>query len=178
MVETPAETAREAVVEAEGDFVAFFREYRNRAFHFALQLTGSREDAMDLTQEAFLRLHRHWGRRDPNRPPGPWLYAILRHAIVDWRRRLRRDEVLEASGEGAAVESRPDVLAERQERAALVWEAIRRLPPEQREAVILRDWHGLSYKEIAQVQGVSTGVVGSRLFDAREKLRKHLKGRL
>jgi RNA polymerase sigma-70 factor (ECF subfamily) len=70
------------------------------------------------------------------------------------------------------------LLAERHERAAMVWEAIRRLPPEQREAIILRDWHGLSYKEIAQVQGVSTGVVGSRLFDAREKLRKHLKGRL
>lgn len=51
------------------EFTALVKQYRVRAFHFALQMVGNSEDAMDVTQEAFLRLHRHWNRRDPARGP-------------------------------------------------------------------------------------------------------------
>lgn len=149
-------------------------QYKVRAFHFLLQMVGNREDAMDLTQEAFLRVHQHWYRRDGSRPFGPWFYLILRNLAVDHfrKRKARKEDPLEVVPE--AEELGPEILAEQSERKAVVWGAIRRLSPAQREVVILRDLHGLSYAEIAQTTGESVTTVNSRLHHAREVLRKKL----
>jgi len=166
---------RAAVSMDSGDLVALFNEYKLRAFHFALQMVGNREDAMDLTQEAFLRLHRHWDRRDTSRPLAPWLYAVLRNLAIDLlRRRSSHKECDAAEATEESAGPGPEVLAAQNELTARVWRAIRRLPQEQREALLLRDWHGLSYAEIAQALGVHVTTVNSRLHDAREKLRSQL----
>lgn len=159
-----------------GDLAAMFRQYRLPAFRFALQMLGNREDAMDVTQEAFIRLHRHWHRRDPERPFAPWLYAILRNLAIDLLRQRGRHRTEDAQAAALHPSSAPgpEVLAERDERRRAVWAAIASLPPMLREAVILRDLHGLSYAEMAEALGVPASTVASRLHDARTALRKKL----
>jgi RNA polymerase sigma-70 factor, ECF subfamily len=83
------------------------------------------------------------------------------------------EELLLESGEPD-----PESAAARNELTARVWEAIRRLPIDQREALLLRDWHGLSYAEIAEAVGASAGTVSSRIHDARTTLRKRIGRRL
>lgn len=163
-------------VSAESDeFTALVKQYRLRAFHFALQMVGNREDALDLTQEAFLRLHRHWHRRDPARPFAPWFYSILRNLAIDLLRKrtsLKEDDLEAAPERGAGLG--PEALAEQNELKALVWRAIGHLPPALREVVVLKDLHGFTYAEIAHTLGIPVTTVTSRLHDARERLRRKL----
>lgn len=166
----------EVAVNAKVDeFTSMVREYKLRGYRFALQMVGNSEDALDLTQEAFLRLHRHWHRRDPSRPMGPWFYSILRNLAIDLlrKRASRKEDALEAAPEAHSGPG-PEILAEKSELKARVWKAISQLPPAQREVVILRDLHGLSYAEIAETLSVPTSTVTSRLHDARERLRRKL----
>lgn len=158
-----------------GELTETFREYRLRIFHFALQKVGNREDALDITQDTFLRLHRHWHRREEGKPLAPWIYAIARNLSIDVLRKRgsRREDDLETAprqhrGPG------PEALAQQNETKARVWNAINQLPEALRETLILRDIHGLSYAEIAQALDVPTTTVTSRLHDARQKLRKKL----
>jgi RNA polymerase sigma-70 factor (ECF subfamily) len=165
--------------EAEGgtaSFAGFFEETRKKAYCFALHLVGEREEAMDITQEAYLRLHTRWERRDRTREPKAWLYSVIRNLAIDHlRRRARRPEaemdqtLLRSPGAG------PERAAQQNELAAWLWEAIRRLPPEQQEILLLRDWHGLDYGQIAEVLGLSMGTVSSRLHHAREKVREQMR---
>jgi RNA polymerase sigma-70 factor (ECF subfamily) len=159
----------------DDEFSQFVKEFRLRGFHFALQIVGNREDAMDVTQEAFLKVHRNWRRRDPSRPFGPWFYQILRNAAIDFlRKRASRREDDPEIVPDVSHRPGPGVLAERNELKEKVWLAIGQLSAEQREIVVLRDLHGFSYKEIAEITGLSSTTVNSRLHDARENLRRKL----
>jgi len=166
-----------SVAEREDEFLELFQQYRLKAFHYALQTVGNHEDAMDVTQEAFLRLHRHWHRRDSSRPLAPWLYSVVRNLAVDV---LRKRMVRKESGlDGMAPKSHslptPEAAAEGSEINARLWREIRNLPDVQREALLLRDWHGLSYKEIAEATGTNVTTINSRLHDARTRLRERLR---
>ena len=161
-------------VEAD-ELTALVREHRAKAFHYILQMVGNREDAMDLTQEAFLKIHRHWERRDPDRSLVPWFYAILRNAAIDHlrRRKSRKEYELDDMIEPAENDGLPPTeLANLRLR---LWKEIGALPDEQREVVILRDVHGLSYAEIGETVGIAATTVSSRLHHARGKLRSQLK---
>ncbi len=164
--------------EAESEFVRFFRDYRSKAFHYALQTVGNVDDALDVTQEAFLRLHRHWRRRDPSRPFGPWLYSIVRNLAIDLlRKRATRRECNQEDAPPllAPAAASPEAAAGRKELAERLWREIGRLPEPQREALLLRDWHGLSYAEIAEITGSTVAAVNSRIHDARVRLRDRLR---
>lgn len=160
----------------ESEFDSYFKEYRLRIFHFALQLVGNREDAMDVTQEAFLKAHRNWSRRDPSRPFGPWIYAIVRNQAIDF---LRKKATYRENGDELPItadsSAGPDALAEKGQLQQQVWQAINQLTPHLRETLVLRDLHGFAYKEIAQITGVSPAAVNSRIHDAREILRHKLR---
>jgi RNA polymerase sigma-70 factor (ECF subfamily) len=153
------------------ELVDFFQKYKRPAFHFALQMVGNHDDALDLTQEAFLRLHREWHKQDPARSPVPWLYTVLRNLAIDLLRKRAVHAECDLDCDAPSARPAPDVEAMRSELSARLWEAIARLPLAQREALILKDWHGLSYGEIAQVVGASVVAVTSRLHSARTTLR-------
>jgi RNA polymerase sigma-70 factor (ECF subfamily) len=157
------------------------RRCRGPAYILALQLMGNREDALDVAQEALLRLFVHLDRITPGRPVKPWLLTIVRNLVRDeWRRqRTRRAESIEGSPDGLLGElvdssPNPEADAQRLELKRRVWRAMAELSSDHREIVLLRDFHGLSYGEIACALEIKAGTVMSRLHAARQKLRARL----
>lgn len=163
----------------EGDREAFaplVLRYRQRATGFALAWTGSTEDALDLSQEAFARAFRAIRRFDLARPFYPWLHRILRNLCLNHlSRAFRLREVpLVAAWDRSDGAEGADSLLEREEACRQVWEGIRRLGPRDREILILREFQGLTYAEIAVVLEIPRGTVMSRLHQARLRLRQEL----
>ena len=163
-----------------GDTEAFgllVERHMRRAYGHALGIVGSREDALDLSQEAFARAYRARRTLDPDRPFYGWLYQILRRLCFNHLRDTRtRARLLERgaanwlveAGRTATVDPSAEVLrAEARQRVA---DAIARLPAHEREVVVLKEFEGLKYREIAELLGVPPGTVMSRLYAARKRL--------
>ena len=168
-----------------GDRSAFeplVRRHMRRASAFALAWTGDREEALDLSQEAFVRAYRAIGAFDPSRPFFPWFHRILRNVCLT--RVARRSKVREVPFEDEDAVSGalppgssgldPQVALERAELRRLVWEALDRLQAGEREILILREFQELTYAEIAAMLEIPTGTVMSRLHTARRRLREQL----
>ena len=159
------------------------RRMRGPAFVLALQLVGNRDDALDIAQDALLRLFQHLGRVAPDRPVRPWLFAIVRNRARDlWRSRAARpNESLDARPDVAehiaAPAGDPEQQAALRQRARRIWSAIATLSHAHREMLVLRDFHDLSYAEIAQVLAIPIGTVMSRLHAARAALRAALEAK-
>jgi RNA polymerase sigma-70 factor (ECF subfamily) len=151
----------------------------------AINLLGDREEALDLSQEVFLRVFRTIHRFRGQSSLKTWIYRIAinqarnRHRF--WKRRRRSDQVsldqhVEAHGELASdLESTPDRLLAQKELATRLRRALDHLPFEQRTVVILREIDGLSYDEIAYSLGLAVGTVKSRLTRGRQALREELR---
>ena len=155
-----------------------------RAYFAALSLVGSREDALDLSQEAFARAFRARRSIDPERPFYAWLYQILRRLCFNFLRdRRTRRRSLEAAGTWLAEDAAnrgvedPAAALERQEARRAVAAAIEELPARDREVLALKEFEGLSYKEIAALAGIPLGTVMSRLYSARQRLAQVLEAR-
>ena len=168
--------ARSGVAEAREELA---RRYREPAYLLGLQLTGNREDALDVAQDALLRFFATLDRFQEERPVRPYLLRIVRNRAMDlWRRRrIRRAESLD-SGElpRQIADDRPgpEVMTRRAELRRRVWQAVSELAPAKREILVLRDYHDLAYAEIAKVLGIPIGTVMSRLHAARKALRELL----
>jgi len=183
---------REAVLVAQciaGDDSACSRlvaEHQRMVYQLAFHLLADHNEAMDLSQEVFLQVFRTLPRFRGQSSLRTWIYRIVvnqaRNRQRWWRRRHRSsqvslDEHLQQFGD---VESKGDVLPDRllasKETSALIWQALDRLPFDQRTALILREVDGLRYDEIAFSLGVAVGTVKSRLTRARQALRAELLG--
>lgn len=110
-----------------------------------------------MAQEALLRFFASLPRVDPNRPPRPWLFAIVRNRVRDLKRHRRRwrTEAIERANEGYTVEAvggegDPEVERARGELRRAVWRALGTLADGEREILVLRDYHDLRYAEIAE----------------------------
>jgi RNA polymerase sigma-70 factor (ECF subfamily) len=151
------------------------------AYNLSRWLTGSEADAEDVTQEACLRALRFFAtHHGPN--TRAWLLAIVRNTCRTWLEKNWSSEVRGSLPEyilaAASLELNPESLAIRRADRELVRQAIEELPLEYREAVVLRDLEGLSYKEIAEIIEVPLGTVMSRLSRARERLEQELAPRV
>jgi RNA polymerase sigma-70 factor (ECF subfamily) len=160
--------------------------HQRMVFTRALNLLGDRDEAMDLSQEVFLRVFRTIAGFRAQSALRTWIYRIVinqaRNRQRWWRRRHRSDQVsldqhLQQFGD---MESTTDVLPDRllasKEAADRIWQAMDRLPFDQRTALILREIDGLRYEEIAFTLGIAVGTVKSRLTRARQALRAELLG--
>ncbi len=155
------------------------------AFLFALHLTGQRDDAQELSQDAMVRFFGSLARFDADRPLRPWLLRIVRNLARDRARRMRvrKVEPLEPADDGLVIDPidpcpSPEQCVARAEVQRQLWEKVLALPRKYREVVALRDYLDLSYDEIATVLRIPRGTVMSRLHRARGRLRKELGGRL
>jgi RNA polymerase sigma-70 factor (ECF subfamily) len=147
--------------------------HRKAAYNLARWLTRNDHDAEDVAQEAFMRAFRFFESFHGGDSKA-WLLAIVRNACHSWLHQNRRLSLEEDMAEVEAVEPSPEaVVIGNVDRDALR-RAIEELPPEFREAIVLRELEGLSYKEISAVTGVPVGTVMSRLARGRGRLARAL----
>jgi RNA polymerase sigma-70 factor (ECF subfamily) len=168
-----AEIPRHVILRARSGDPAAFRglvdALAGLAFNIAWRMTRHRADAEDMSQEVFLRLHRHFATYDPRLPFLPWFRKLTSNACLNWCRthRARRPSRLDET-EPATTDAAPD------EPSAELQEAIRSLPDEQRLALSLFYFESLSVAEVAESMEVPTGTVKTWLFRAREALKSRL----
>jgi RNA polymerase sigma-70 factor (ECF subfamily) len=178
-----------------GAFDLLVIRYKDRIFNLCYQKLGDHEEALDASQEAFLKAYRAIAGFEGKSSFFTWLFRIaLNCAFTRRRRRRRAQEAVPLSvdaraasegteGPGPAVDppdqrGEPVVITLAAERAALVADAIASLGEDYQRIVLLRDVEGLSYEEIAQILDVPLGSVKSRLHRARLALREKLKSYL
>ena len=165
----------------EHDKQARFEEtimpHLDAAFNLARWLTRNEHDAQDVVQDAFLRAFKFFeGFHGGN--SRSWLLSIVRNTTYTWLQKNRRPELAtvfdEEKHDAEDTASNPEVLllknADRQE----IMKAVEELPVEFREAMILRELEGMSYREIADMTDVPVGTVMSRLARARKRLQQSL----
>jgi len=153
-------------------------------FHFLCRMLANEEDAADVAQETFVRVYRSRASFRATEKFSTWLYTIAANLARNhfrWRSRHPTVSIESESGSGAAslagVASRelpPDRQAQAAERAGQVREAVRSLPPEMREAIVLCEWEDRTVAEAAAILGTSPKSVESRLYRARRLLRNRL----
>jgi RNA polymerase sigma-70 factor (ECF subfamily) len=162
-------------------------EHQRFVYQLALHLLGDHNEALDLSQEVFLRVFRTIHRFRGQSALRTWIYRIAvnqaRNRMRWWRRRRRSQQVslddhVRAHGElpTESATASPDRVFHQREVASRIQQALDGLPFDQRTAIVLREIDGLSYDEIAFSLGVAVGTVKSRLARARESLRGALRG--
>jgi RNA polymerase sigma-70 factor (ECF subfamily) len=161
--------------------------HQRMVYNLALHLLGDRDEALDLSQEVFLRVFRTLANFRGQSALRTWIYRIVVNQVRNrqrwWRRRHRGEQVsldahVEKFGdlESKNDASTPDRMFVRKETAQRIWSALDHLPFDQRTALILREIDGLRYDEIAFSLGIAVGTVKSRLTRARQALRDELLG--
>ena len=157
-----------------------YRRHREAAYGIAYRLVGSREDALEVVQESFIHVMRGIQTFRGQSSFRTWLYRIVTHAALDYRRwrALRVADSLDSdtSTEPAALatdRSPQDAAADR-DLGAAIDKALSNISEKNRAALILYAIEGMSYKEVAEVLGISIGTVMSRIFNARQRLRELL----
>ena len=193
MGELPEETLVERA--RSGDTVAFGHladRWWHPLYRFGYRLAGNREDAEDICQESLVRAFRSVHELEDHRKFSSWLHRIALRVYQDRRRRERArpttslDDVSEDSDGGGlldrlAVDGRgalpgPARDLEIWETRRLLQEALDELPDEQREAIVMREFQGLTTAEIAAIVGVPTATVRTRIFYGLRKLHGRLSG--
>jgi RNA polymerase sigma-70 factor (ECF subfamily) len=165
-----------------GELVA---QHQRMVYQLAFHLLGNREEALDLSQEVFLRVFRTVGSFRGQSSLRTWLFRIVvnqaRNRQRWWRRRRQSDQVsldqhVVDHGEPRQPgdDASPDRVLARKQTARRLWDALDRLPFDQRTAIVLREFDGLSYDEIAFSLDIAVGTVKSRLTRARHALRADL----
>lgn len=175
---------------AEGDEAAcadLVAEHQRMVFQLAYYLLGNRDEALDLSQDVFLRIFRTLPHFRGQSQLRTWIYRIVvnqaRNRQRWWRRRhvasqVSLDEFIAGHGDPVGPgETAPDRQLARKELATQLWAALNDLPFDQRTVVVLREIDGLSYEEIAFSLDVTLGTVKSRLTRARQALRAGLQER-
>lgn len=171
----------------DGACTELVEAHQRMVYQLALHLLGNHDDALDLSQEVFLRVFKTLRAFRGQSALRTWIYRIVinqaRNRQRWWRRRRRADQVsldehAWSHGELTAESevSSPDRMYDQKETAERLWRAVNQLPFEQKSAIVLREIHGLSYEEIAFSVGVVVGTVKSRLARARDTLREELRG--
>ena len=173
----PAETESELITAAQqGDRRAFgelVRQHRAGVINVVYRMCGDAHVAEDAAQEAFIRAWQHLPNYRPRSPFRNWVYRIATNVAVDVLRREKETVDIDtlpliASNGG------PEAAVEGQEQSERVQQAVLALPQASRAALVLREYEGLSYREIAETLDIPIGTVMSRLNYARNRLRESL----
>jgi RNA polymerase sigma-70 factor (ECF subfamily) len=180
----------DALVDAarKGDPAAFrqlFDNYHRRAYAIALGVVKRPDDAHDVVQDAFIKVHKHIANFQGTSSFYTWLYRIVMNLAIDQIRKRRKstewdDKVRpdDAAGDGTLLphmsESNPRKTVIRRELAGKLEKALQTLPEYHRAVILLREVEGMSYEEMAEVLEVPKGTIMSRLFHARRKMQEQL----
>lgn len=145
---------------------AIVKRYMHSAYYVALGFVHNQQDALDVSQDAFIKAFRKIKMFDTTKPFFPWFYRLLRNLCIDQLKRKHRMREIPLEDVHVLAEEK-----ENRELKETLWKGIEKLSFEQREIVILRYFRQFSYAEIAELIGKPIGTVMSSLFYAKKKLR-------
>ena len=179
-------TDEELVARSTGgdpeSFNLLIKRWERPIYAVAYRTIGREDDARDVVQEAFLRAFRGLGGFKGQAKFSSWLYRITLNLCRDWMRRQRRAPVVltpdgvdlvELAGESEGVET-ADAAVARKDLSRAVARAMTVLPEEQRAAIVLKEYHDLTFQEIADLLGCPLSTVKTRLYQGLTVLRKEL----
>ena len=175
-----------------GDAQAFrelYDRYHRRAFAVALGVVKNKQDALDVVQDAFIKVHKHIANFQGTASFYTWLYRIVMNLSIDHVRRGKKGRILDyddkvgrddenVAGDGAILptilDANPRKTVLRRELADAIQEALATLSEDHRAVILLREVEGLSYEEMARILDVPKGTIMSRLFHARRNMQQAL----
>lgn len=170
----------------EGAFSCFVKETEGTVYRYLLAILKNREDALDISQETYLKLWRTLSSYRGDCSPTAWLLRIARSCAIDHLRKEGKHEIIPLTFEGKDgeehtieppdpnSEARPDEAFAKKEMRAAVRQAILSLDDDRRDVLVLREFEGLSYEEIAHRLSLEVGTVKSRLNRARQAVKDFL----
>jgi RNA polymerase sigma-70 factor, ECF subfamily len=150
----------------EEAFAELVRRHQVRVYRVALRMLGSDADAQDAAQESFVAAWRALPRFRGESAVATWLYRIVTNRCLNRLASRRTDSPMDAHEEPSGARD-PALLAEQRAHLDAISHAVALLPDDQRAALVLRDYEGLSYEEVADVLRISVGAVKSRIHRAR-----------
>jgi RNA polymerase sigma-70 factor (ECF subfamily) len=174
-----------------GDNAAFAElidRYQRKVYSIALGMVKNQEDAMDITQDSFVKVHKYLGNFQGTSSFYTWLYRIVFNLCIDHIRRSGKRPNTEFDERVGNNQDKDDIshfmsnrndlnpskVIGRKELAERINGAISELPPYHQAVIVMREIEGLSYTEMAKIMQVSKGTIMSRLHHARQKLRRML----
>jgi RNA polymerase sigma-70 factor (ECF subfamily) len=172
----------------DGDVLAYrslVERYQERVYHMVYGMVRNQEDARDITQDAFVKAYKNLDRFRLESSFYTWIYRIAMNLAIDHLRKRKRhgetsfDEQVATRDERGGIDEahhqdNPARSLQRKQLYRRIMDALQQLPEDQRQAMLLREIDGLSYKEIAEIMEIPEGTVMSRLYYARKKLQKLL----
>jgi RNA polymerase sigma-70 factor (ECF subfamily) len=166
-----------------GAFRLLVERHQRRVFAIALGLVRDEQDAREIAQEAFLRVHKGLSQFHGGSSFFTWLYRIVTNLSIDLMRKPSRREAelhfaLEADDAESSIlppaDTDPYDAVRRTQLSERIQHALEQLPPYHRGVILMREVEGMSYEEMAEAMRVSKGTIMSRLFHARKKLQRAL----
>lgn len=156
----------------------FFEAYFSRAYGYVCRLVRDPTEAEDITQVAFMKIHRAVHTLDPSRDPTSWVFAVVSNTVRDyWRSKRYKQSRLNKSLDKTVVSNRLTAEDDQQARdaARILARALEALSEKLRAVVLLRDYEDLSYAEVAQVLGIAEAAARKRHSRALGELREAIK---
>lgn len=182
MALTDEELVARSIGGDQDSFNQLIVRWERPIYGLAYRVIGREEDARDIVQETFLRAFRALPGFKGQAKFSSWLYRIALNLCRDWIRRQKRTpvvsapegvDIIELAAEQGPVES-IETLVARKQLSETVAEAMQHLPEEQRTAIILKEYHGLTFQEIADLQACPLSTVKTRLYQGLSVLRRRL----
>ena len=160
------------------------RRYQSKLVNIAYGITLDREESLDIVQDVFLKVYQNIRSFKEKSKLITWLRRITINESLNWRRKWKRrfrwqhDSIengeIDKSAELSTVEFGPEMIYRKKELEKILNQGLNKLTEDARAVLILKESEGLSYDEIAEIMGINKGTVSSRLFYAREELKKSL----
>ncbi len=187
--ESLPEDTRDAYLAADGDTAAFerlVRKYEKYVCTAVYSVVRNYDDSFDVSQEVFLKLYHCIGSFKGESSFSSWLYRIAKNAALDYLRREKKNRTVSLDAENedgekyiadipdSSGKNDPEKATLDAEKRTLLYAALEELSDEHKEILLLRDINGYTYEEVGERLGLEPGTVKSRLFRAREALRKKL----
>ena len=175
-----AEAVKTVLAGDPNAFSVIVERFQDSVMTIAMALKKNQLAAEELTQDVFVRAYERLASFDTTRPMKPWLAKIACRLAMDGWRYQRTEAIRRCSAENQSEAADPDPgplqLLVADERARMLWQAVGRISPAERTAVILYYREGLTVEDVAEATGVSAGTVKTLLFRARNHLRTALCG--
>lgn len=151
-------------------FEPIVKIYMKKAYYCALSFVGNEEDALELSQEGFVRAFRSIKRYDLKKNFFPWLYQIIKNLCLDFLNKRKKDLIMSEKLKAIDLEKTREKRIDKES----VWQAIETLKPEQREIIVLKYFQNYSYREIADIMDKPLGSIMSSLYYSKQKLKKEM----